>query len=269
MWKGLGLIVVCAVLVTALPGCSYGGTASYKGSAAATLAHVAGKDIDVATENGSVEIRGGGSEVSVAATMRATTQERLREMSVSLERAADGTVMIRPVWPRGGRLGSEGCSIVVTLPDVDGINVATGNGSIKVATGAGDCSLESSNGSIDVDGPAGAIRAKTTNGRVTLAGVSSAVVDTSNGSVSITLAEAAAGPVTVDTSNGSISLAVGGGMKGTVTASTSNGRVTDSSGLSTRSTMSGSTRGVFEFGGVGTPGSSLDTSNGSITIKRR
>ncbi len=265
----LGLSALCLMLMTGCVGCQYGGSATYQGTAAATLAHASGEAIDISTENGAVEIRRGGSEISVAASMRATTQERLREMSVTVERGADGTVMVRPVWAKGGRVGSEGCSMVVTLPDVDGVTVRTGNGRILVAGSAGDCVLETSNGAIQVDGPAGAVRAKTSNGRVTLTSVASANVDTSNGSVSVTLAEDGPGPVTVDTSNGSISLAIGGGMKGAVTASTSNGRVTESSGLATRSTMTGSKRGVFEFGGVGTPASSLDSSNGSITITRR
>jgi DUF4097 and DUF4098 domain-containing protein YvlB len=264
-----GILTLGVVLMTACAGCQYMGSASHKGSATAAIAHVAGTTLDIETENGSVEVRHGGSDVSVAASMRATTAERLKLMSVSVERSESGTVMVRPIWPQGGRVGSEGCSVVVTLPDVGDIAVSTGNGSILIAGGAGDCDLETSNGAIQVDGPAGAMRVKTSNGRVTLTGVRSATVDTSNGSVSVVLSEDAEGPVAVDTSNGSISLAVGGTMVGTLTASTSNGGVSESSGRATRSVQSGKTRGVFELGGISTPASSLDTSNGSITITRR
>jgi DUF4097 and DUF4098 domain-containing protein YvlB len=231
-----------------ISGCGLVGTADFKATKTITLAHAAGKPIDVQTENGSVEVRQGGTEVSVTASLRATTQARLDEMAVTLERTEDGTLRVVPVWPQGGRTGNEGCSIVLTLPDMSGATIGT------------------TNGSISVDGPAGAVRARSANGKITLAGVRSVDAETSNGSITIALAADATGPVRADTSNGQVSLALGKAFVGQLTASTSNGSISDKSGLATRTQKIRSTRGIFDFGGVSLPASSLETSNGSITI---
>lgn len=214
------------------------------------IQHVADSGIDVQTENGGVSIKAssGATQVSVTAEVRARTMERAEAVKVVAERTRQGVLTLRAEWPEGKRLGNEGVSFDVTLPDAHGVTVKTGNGAVSLAGLSGDANVETSNGRIEVDGHAGPLVANTSNGRIEIEGVEgSAKVRTSNGAVSV---EHNAGPVDAVTTNGRIEISLRDGVQGACSARTSNGAITFKASSSMKATLD------------------LSTSNGSIVVKK-
>jgi DUF4097 and DUF4098 domain-containing protein YvlB len=264
--------VICTSLAT-LSACvgptGCGWTNTYPGIKAtrtATLPVAAADPLNVRTENGSVDVRQGGTEITVVATLSGSTQARVDSMNFSLTRGDDGLIRIAPVWAQGGRTGNEGCSFVITMPEVSSVDIGATNGGISIGALAGDATLVTTNGGISVDGPARAVKAKSTNGSIKLVNVQSANADTSNASISITLTDDATGPVLADTSNGAITFMPGKAFAGRVDVSTSNGSVRATGTTITKNLTQGAKSGTIYFGGLDTPASKLDTSNASITI---
>lgn len=255
-------------------------------------AHIEGSGLDVRTENGGVTISRGGDDVSVLATIKARTEERLLATEVILERDSDGLLQIYPKWPDGKRKGSEGCSFEITVPSAYGVTVDTANGAIKIAELAGDANLETSNGRIEVHGHDGRVDADTSNGRVILVEITGDVVartsngrieaeqihgeldaDTSNGAINAQLGDSEAGPVRLHTSNGAIRLEVGKAFEGQMTLRTSHGSINipDAGGFVSKSShvkSFGRSEATLQFN-LDHPGerSKVTTSNGSITVK--
>jgi len=233
-----------------------------------TVAHVADAPLDVRTQNGSVELeQGGTNEVVITAVLRARTKDRLAQTQVEATRATDGTLNVRVIWPDGGRKGSEGASFVVKTPGIKKANIESSNGGITLDGLSGDATLATSNGAIIARRHDGFIKADTSNAGINLRGVRGAKADTSNATVTVVLGENAQGPVNVDTSNGSITLEVGEAFKGRIAANTSNGRVSNHVKRATASSSESKTSNEFDFGGG--ERSTLDTSNGSISIEPR
>jgi DUF4097 and DUF4098 domain-containing protein YvlB len=220
------------------------------------------------TANGSIEVRKGGEQLTVQATIRATTQARADAVAVNTLVGSDGSVRITLDWPEGKRVGNEGASLVITLPEAGSLELRSSNGQLHVGPGfaASQATLDTSNGSIVVSDFAGSVTADTSNGRIELLDVGGAYADTSNGSITVALRESAKGPVTLDTSNGSISLTYGAGLQGTLDLDTSNGSISVSAPRAS-SVAIGRSSGKVVLGAGGT--SVLDTSNGSITVKQR
>ncbi len=191
-----------------------------------TVAHVAGSRLDVRTRNGSVEVRQGGvDEVTITATIRARSQDRLSKATLIAHRDAAGTLEVRVEWPDGPRSG-EGASIVVVTPSAAKVSARSSNGPMVVHLA--DCrevDAESSNGDIIVDAPGAIVKASSSNGKVELEGVAGAQVATSNDSVRISLGADAIGPVEIRTSNGPVDLCVGPAFGGLLGTATSNARV--------------------------------------------
>lgn len=225
-----------------------------------TVAHVAGSRLDVRTRNGSVEVRQGGvDEVTITATIRARSQDRLSKTTLTAKRDAEGTLEVRVEWPDGPR-SNEGASIVVVTPSAAKVSALGSNGPIVVRLS--DCrevDAESSNGDIVVEAPGAIVKASSSNGKVELEGVSGAKVKTSNDRVQIALGADATGPVEIRTSNASVDLSVGPAFGGLLGATTSNARVRlDVPRAAARD-------GGFDFG-PGVP-SVIKTSNAPIRIR--
>ncbi|MCC6428898.1 MAG: DUF4097 family beta strand repeat protein [Phycisphaerales bacterium] len=253
-----------------------------------SLAHVAGRAIDVQTDNGAISVsQGTTSEVSIIAKLRATTQERLTATVVDAARDVDGKLVVRVIWPEQ-RKGNEGCEFTITLPDAVGASLTTSNGAITISGLAGDAVLKTSNGAIEaknhggpviadtsngkitVNSASGSVSADTSNGAITLIDVGSPVkADTSNGAIKLVMLPTAEGPINLDSSNGAIDVAISPVFAGTLTADTNNGGLT-LQGIDKSNVQSlRRTAGVLVFGDTAAGPSRVDTSNGGITIRVR
>jgi hypothetical protein len=226
------------------------------------------KPVIVKARNGSVNVKqGGGADVKIKAEVRAKTEERLAEVKLRANRKASGELVIDAEWPGGKPQDNEGVSFEIELPGASELNVDTSNGQITVQGLACGLKLDTSNGPVRVKDHQGEIEIDTSNGPVEVVDATGKVkVNTSNGAIKMSLAAANAGPVSLDTSNGSIVLTVGQAFAGRLTADTSNGGVTLPEGV--KVIKKGKTSATIEFATSGGE-SVLDTSNGSITIKRR
>jgi hypothetical protein len=226
--------------------------------------------IDVEAHNGAVTItRVEGSQVTIVATLKMQTEDRLGATQVTATRDADQTLVVRAVPPQGWR-SREGVSFDITLPEARGVKASSSNGRITIAGLSGDAQLETSNGAILVRGHDGAVKASTSNGAIEGDGIAGPVdVRTSNGAIEMALADSNAGPAKLRTSNGAVRLEVGPAFVGELDVETSNGSINvpeGSNGVEVRSLRRGNAS--LRFGGGGSS-SVIDTSNGSVRVRRR
>lgn len=273
----LGACLLAGLGAILLPGCVIyvhdGGESFVYGvieeeTRTSTLDHVTGSAVDVKTENGAVTIEvSDRKDVQVTAKLRGLTKERLEATKVLAERRDDKTLAIYVKWPEGGRKNVEGCVLEIKLPDAGGATVRASNGALKLTGVKGKADLKTSNGTIKVSKHTGSLKLDTSNGSVTVEDASGPVeVDTSNRPINVTLRADNAGPVNLDTSNGDVSLTVGKEFSGTLKVNTSNGSISlpPEGAARVLSTSKGKAKVAFKDGGKD---SSIDTSNGSVTVK--
>jgi len=178
----------------------------------------------------------------------------------------------------------------VRVNDIEGAaRLRSSNGGIHVTNLKGNIDAQTSNGGVEVQDLDGSAILKTSNGRVHAEGVKGTLeAETSNGGINVHLAKADAGrPVKLNTSNGSIDLTVDSANQNDVYASTSNAGITvhmlPSIGARLRAhTSNGSINSDFEVqvqgqiskhsleGTIGSGGPVLDlsTSNGGIRLEK-
>jgi Zn-dependent protease with chaperone function len=165
-----------------------------------------------------------------------------------------GRVAVRVEFPDipAARRQSPAAAITIRTPELSGVRAESTNGAIRTTGDLGELSVETTNGEIDVADTASAVRAETTNGPV-----------------HITLADGAAGSVEAECTNGRIVLELPTAWDGLVNASTTNGRVTarDIDGVTTRSVTGGRFRS--QGGAAEGPVAKLETTNGSIEVRKR
>jgi len=289
----LTALPLIAASASVLGGCVSFQSANFKSSSSATLTHVAGMPVSVATENGRIVVeaaqRADVQSVQISAEVRATTQERADTTEIVAERDTDGRLRVSVAWPDGQRISGEGCSITILLPDASGLDLRTSNGSVTIRGCAGQATVVTSNGPIEVTDHAGVAKLKTSNGAVTVTNLSGALnvdtansrivgtglggpvdVHTSNGPVSITLADSSVGPADIRTSNGSVKFCPGGTFTGDLSISTSNGSITlPSEGGAMRVIEKNKTSAKvsFRMGPIAQPESVIRTSNGAVTVE--
>ena len=184
------------------------------------------------------------------------------------------------------RISSSNGSIRVN--NIEGAaRLRSSNGGIHVINTKGNVDAQTSNGNVEVQDLEGSAVLKTSNGRVHAEGIKGTLeAETSNGGINVHLTKAEAGrPVKLDTSNGSIDLTVDSANQNDVYASTSNAGITvhmpPSIGARLRAhTSNGSISSDFEVqvqgqiskhsleGTIGSGGPVLDlsTSNGGIHL---
>lgn len=229
--RRIAVPVLSAATLLGLTACgqhggSWGSNPRYTEDRAMTVAHVAGTGLSVVNANGSVSAIGDQDRVDdvlIEARLYSFDTERLAFAKLLATRTGDGTLDVRVEWPGEGRQKNEGATIRVYLPDADGVEVRTSNGSITTEYLSGHANLSSSNGKITAIGHNGELVAGSSNGSIRAEGVTGPIdVKTSNGAVVV---EHALAPVRVQTSNGSISIQTADSNPGPVRARTSNGRV--------------------------------------------
>jgi DUF4097 and DUF4098 domain-containing protein YvlB len=178
----------------------------------------------------------------------------------------------------------------IRVLDVQGpARLQSSNGSIHADHLGGSLDARTSNGSIEVEQLNGGATLRTSNGRIRAEGVRGTVeATTSNGGINIHLAKTESGrPVKLESSNGSIDLTIDEVNQNDVYASTSNSSITvrlpASIGARLRAQASNSsittdfevqTQGVLSKHhlegtiGSGGPLLELETSNGSIRLTK-
>lgn len=255
-----------------LAGCSFSSIRAER-DLSLTAAHVADAPLHVESRNGGIEVIVDPTmtEVAIDAHLQCggdTVEEaeaRVAASRVEVSRDTGRTLHITVVFDGGAR-SNDGARFTVRLPDVQGVEARTGNGSITVKGSRGELVAVTSNGRVTVDDHDGSVDVRSSNGRLELSNVAGPVEGhTSNGSIGVRLANSVAGPVHLTSSNGSIILAVGPAFCGRVDMSTSNGSVSleDGAGMAKGSSISKRSGSVSFAEG---DDSQLKTSNGSIKL---
>lgn len=248
----------------ALVGCA---EAKFEATHIARADHVPGSAVDVRTRNGGISITAdpAATEVEVTAHVRAQTAARADNVVITLQRIADGALVVGADWP-GGIRDSEGVTFEVVAPDVYGVFADTKNGRITLRGVNGGAKLRTSNGAIDVRAQGGDVDARTSNGRIEAHDVGGSLVAvTSNGAVRASFARPASGPVDLVTSNGSVEIDAPAEGFGRVVLSTSNGTARIEGLRSTR--VSGRVvEATLDEGGQPLK---VRTSNGSVRVRLR
>ncbi len=242
--------------------------ARFTGSKSLTQPHVPGGGLVIDNNNGAVEVLPSDSgQLEVTAQVRALTQERLDAATLTTSRNDAGDLVVAVAWPEGKRHSNEAASLTVRIPDASRFDLRTSNGRITLGSLSGAAELRTSNGAIEVARFTGPINAKTTNGRIEIVGATEKVsADTSNGAINLALAPDNAGPVLLSTSNGAVTLTVGPAFKGTLEVDTSNGRISNSAPAGWWKGTARKSAATYTFG-EGGAASSIDTSNGSVTVQ--
>lgn len=280
----LGVLALTSAALT-MSGCVGWQEAKFRDTRNMSAPYFGTMGLDVQTSNGGIVVRrASGDKIEITADIKAQTQERLDQTFVHADQI-DNDLVVRVEWAEGRRLNNEGCAFTIAMPDTESITLRSSNGSLTVESLNGPADLSTSNGRITVTDHMGGVSARTSNGRVTcetidgavfadtsngavrIVGVSGPVdVDTSNGSVVIELDDDNPGPVRADTSNGSVTLAVGSAFVGTLTADTNNGSIhCEADNISATRMSKDHWRIVFGEGGEA---SDLESTNGSITVRR-
>jgi hypothetical protein len=200
--------------------------------------------LEVETFNGSVDISGWDqATVDISGTKYGPTAEAADSLRVDISNTPD-SVSIRVVRP-SIRRNNEGARMVIKIPrgvrldrivtsnsslrTVDGVGPArlhTSNGSIRVQDLRGSLTAETSNSSVELNGVDGDATARTSNGNIRAQGVKGALeAHTSNSSVNLK-AERPDRPVRIESSNGSVDLSLAPNFSSDVRVNTSNSSIT-------------------------------------------
>jgi DUF4097 and DUF4098 domain-containing protein YvlB len=263
------------------------GVAAQTQSRSTSAAHQAGSALRVRTGNGSVNVaRSSGEQVSIRADIRAVSLERLEAVKIVATHNTGGTLDIRAEWPDGGPRGMEGCSFTIGIPDANGVDIETSNGSITVEYLGGEGVFRTRNGGIDVRTHGGIVRADTTNGKIRLTDVRGNIVahgsngrigverclgsvdaQTTNGGIDLSQMPEGHGPLQLSTTNGSISAELGKAFRGALRMRTVNGHVDFNTPVGVRVVSRNRTAGEVVIGASADgPASSIKTTNGNVDV---
>lgn len=235
-----------------------------------------GRSVAVSIENGRIEFvkdpNANGVEISAEVRCygkdQAEADARLKAATLVAQGDSDGRVAVSVNVPKRGtgvriNMNSDETHITVRAADLSGIDAVTSNGSITLGAFKGNAKLETSNGRIKVEGHKGPIDARTSNGSIDITGASAAKAKTSNGGITVSLADDATGDLVLETSNGSVTLELSKAWQGTLSAETSLGSVDLSGGTVAGKGESKS----MKVGDASKATATIETSLGSITVR--
>jgi DUF4097 and DUF4098 domain-containing protein YvlB len=248
--------------------------------------HAAESGLRVESANGSITVQKTERDnVQIVAHLRAISPERLEAAKTIIERKDDKTLAIRVAWPEDKRLGNEGCSFEIHIPDAVGLHLKTSNGKLQAVGLRGNAELRTSNGRVEIQDHSGPVIAKSSNGNIVVKGVSGAIdtetsngkitivgapdsvrAKSSNGALRISFAPESTGPIDAHTSNGTVELELGTSFAGHLSLTTSNGSIELSELPSAQLVSSGKKHTELAFGDADHK-SEVRTSNGSIRVR--
>lgn len=229
--------------------------------------------IEVNTFNGSVTVESHDQPtIELRATMKAYGESpemaQANCAALKCEPAKDGQRLVIQ-GSRPNKQSSASISVALKVPPYCELQLRTSNGTVKVNAVHAPVTIGTSNGTVECEQVEGAIDIDTSNGRIKVADATGPFrLHSSNGKVTYS-GQPAGDDNSIETSNGSVSLTVPADLKIGLNAKTSNGSIRVH--LS-KSDIQEDSKKRFE-GTVGNARASdpanvrIKTSNGSITVK--
>jgi hypothetical protein len=238
--------------------------------------------IDVVTDSANtvkvdVVKRGGGFSQQDA-------QDDLKNVEVTMTQDGDTIRVVAKRTDQRVDIGNSGASAKLRVPESAILDLHASNGLITSSGPVGDVQAQTSNGPIDVRGARGQLDLVTSNGPVTINGGSGTITaETSNGPIDMTAdnatvnARTSNGPIRfsgslaqghsqLNTSNGSLVVTLPASAQFAVDADTSNAKITSDFAVTAQDFSDNRLRGT-----VGSdPGTTLElrTSNGPIELRQ-
>jgi DUF4097 and DUF4098 domain-containing protein YvlB len=200
--------------------------------------------VGIESFNGSVEITGWDQNtVDISGVKYGPSQEAADALKIDITDSPE-EISVRAVRP-SDRRGNIGARFTIKIPHGARLDrIVTSNGSIRTIDGSGPARLRTSNGSIRVQDLEGNLDAQTSNSSVELLNVAGDAIvrssnghihaeglrgsldgNTSNSSINAKIGEAAKS-VRLDTSNGSVDLSLPANFSSDLRVSTSNSSIT-------------------------------------------
>jgi hypothetical protein len=211
------------------------------------------------------------AEFHCGGATQAESNDRVKHTRLIAERTTDGGIRVRAEFPTlqsgAAHSPSDSANLDIRAARLDGIEIATTNGRIKVEGFAGELKARTSNGGIRINGHSGPVLLQTSNGAIDARNIGTpAELETSNGTVEATLASGQDGPVSVRTSNGGVRLELPVSWSGHVEAETSNGRVNLEGGGRSKNIAVEKAHGTMDIDGAGKSKASILSSNGNVRV---
>ncbi|MEN9642649.1 MAG: hypothetical protein RIR77_1838 [Planctomycetota bacterium] len=211
------------------------------------------------------------AEFHCGGATQAESNDRVKHTRLIAERTADGGIRVRAEFPAlqsgAAHSPSDSANLDIRAARLDGIEIATTNGRIKVEGFAGQLKARTSNGGIRINGHSGPVLLQTSNGAIDARNIGTpAELETSNGTVDASLASGQDGPVSVRTSNGGVRLELPVSWSGHVEAETSNGRVNLEGGGRSKNIAVEKAHGTMDIDRAGKSKASILSSNGNVRV---
>jgi hypothetical protein len=211
------------------------------------------------------------AEFHCGGATQAESNERAKRTRLIAERTTDGGIRVHAKFPAlqsgAAHSLSDSANLDIRAARLDGIEIATTNGRIKVEGFAGELKARTSNGGIRINGHSGPVLLQTSNGAIDARNIGTpAELETSNGTVEASLASGQDGPVSVRTSNGGVRLELPVSWSGHVEAETSNGRVNLEGGGRSKNIAVEKAHGTMDIDGPGKSKASILSSNGNVRV---
>ncbi|HEX8877876.1 MAG TPA: DUF4097 family beta strand repeat-containing protein [Phycisphaerales bacterium] len=234
----------------------------------------AGQPLTVSTRNGAVAVtRGNTDQMIITAEVFAKTKEDLAKIEISMASDSDKGSSVEVEFPDPNRVSDMGCSLKIELPRANGVMIETTNGPIQVSEMAGKAVLETTNGPVMISDQDGEVIVETMNAPVQAKDVKGTVtIKTSNGPVELSLHKDVSESFEIESSNAPVEVWMPRSFEGVLSAQTSNGNISfpADAGLTKKPANRGygTASGQATFG-KGGAASSIETSNGPVTIRYR
>lgn len=170
---------------------------------------------------------------------RTAAEVRLMQCDLGID-TDSGTLEINPKMPENVSV-----SLIITVPDTQGVIINTANGSIDVDGASGGSMLTSGNGSIRCVDQDGTVSARTDNGAIQVVNATDAVevisrngsieiieamayvrAKTNSGSIVLTAQDDSSPPLFAQSDNGSVDVTVGPAFEGEIAMKAENGTTT-------------------------------------------
>lgn len=238
------------------------------------------EEVRIDITNGHIDLRiggGGGIDIEVEEKVKARSASEAESIASEIKlvgRRSGSRLVIeldlgryRNDIYRNNRFGY-GCDLTVSIPDNIKLDLETTNGWIKIPRMRASVRAETTNGDVELEGCVGGVELETTNGNIDAGLVEGRLkAETTNGDVRGAISGALRGDVIMETTNGGIYLAVDPSASFRIEAETTHGRVyCDIDGAVDFNRRRTSASGVV---GGGEHRVTLDTTNGSIEVRRR
>ncbi|MEN6310242.1 MAG: DUF4097 family beta strand repeat-containing protein [Acidobacteriota bacterium] len=210
------------------------------------------------------------AKVEIKAVKIARDDEKdLKDVEIRVEESS-GRVSVKAIWPKFRHNFHVEVLFDVKVPEgVVLSKVETVNGDVEATGVFGSAELETTNGSITTDGVKGTLDVSTTNGEIRVSRQEGRLkAETTNGGIRLERLTFKDG-IRAETTNGSITLAIEAPdqVDATLRAETTNGHISVDFPV-TLQHLRQSRRLIEATIGKGGPEISLETTNGSITIKK-